>query len=54
MLKRPAGLAMNSKIFLASYDKGITRAARAANGEWTVQHLATEHHVTRLTADPSN
>lgn len=43
---------MRDKIFLASYDQGITRAECDSSGDWTVQHLAAEHHVTRLAADP--
>lgn len=45
---------MNDPIFLASYDKGITRASRVAGGDWRVQHLATEHKVTRLAAAANN
>lgn len=45
---------MTDPIFLASYDRGLTRAARDGSGAWTVQHLATEHQVTRLAADPTN
>lgn len=45
---------MNDPVFLASYDKGITRAEREPGGAWRVQHLVTEHQVTRLAADPGN
>ena len=45
---------MGQNIFLASYDKGITRAACDPNGDWTVENLLTNQHVTCLAADPHN
>ena len=45
---------MNQNIFLASFDKGLTRAASDPNGDWKVEHLLTDEHVTCLAADPNN
>ena len=45
--------AMNDKIFLACFDKGVARAECGPNGDWTVQQLATEHKIHCLAADPS-
>lgn len=47
-------LMTDDNVFLASFDNGITRAARDADGNWTVEHLMTEHTVTCLAADPAN
>ncbi len=43
-----------NKIFISAYDKGINRAERSPDGGWTVSHLAQEHHISCLVADPSN
>lgn len=45
---------IDDRIFLASFDKGISRAQPDGNGAWTPQHLAPEHKIYCLAADPSN
>lgn len=45
---------MNDKIFLASFDKGITRAECDASGDWRIERLVMDHQVTCLANDPSN
>lgn len=45
---------MGNRSFLATFDKGISRAQRGRDGEWTVSRSATEHKVTCLAADPGN
>jgi photosystem II stability/assembly factor-like uncharacterized protein len=46
--------AVNDKIFLASYGRGIRRAKCHSNGNWTVEHLVSEQEVTCLAADPAH
>lgn len=43
---------MNDKIFLACFDKGVSRAECSPNGDWRVERLATEHKINCLAADP--
>ncbi len=45
--------AQNS-IFLATYDKGVARAERGADGAWAVSNSAAEHQVTCLAAAPGD
>lgn len=45
---------MNDKIFLACFDKGVARAERSHNGDWTVEQSVTTHKINCLTADSSN
>lgn len=45
---------MNDKVFLASFDHGVTRAERGPNGKWTVKHAAAGHKVTCLAANPTD
>lgn len=43
-----------NKVFLASYDQGVSRAERDGSGRWAVDHLLTDLQVTCLAADPSD
>lgn len=45
---------MNDKIFLATFDKGITRAECDPNGDWRIERLVIDHQITCLANDPSN
>ncbi|HSM57506.1 MAG TPA: hypothetical protein VK879_15245 [Candidatus Sulfomarinibacteraceae bacterium] len=45
---------MHDHIFLSSFDKGITRAHCATDGQWQVEQLATEHKVNCVAAAPSD
>jgi len=45
---------MNDKIFLAAFDKGISRAEYGPNGDWITEKVTAEHRVTCLAADPVN
>lgn len=41
---------MNERVFLAAFNRGIGRAARGDDGEWTVAQMAAEHKVMCLAA----
>jgi photosystem II stability/assembly factor-like uncharacterized protein len=41
-----------NKIFMASYDHGLTRAERNADGSWAVEHLMSEVRFSYLAMDP--
>jgi hypothetical protein len=43
-----------ARVFLTCYDKGVTRAAQTADGDWDVQRLMPELEVTCLAEDPSD
>lgn len=45
---------MDATTFLATFDGGIRRAQRGADGRWSVSHVAADHAVTCLAADPAN
>ena len=45
---------MEDQTFLTTFDHGITRSETTSNGDWTVEHLAAEHKVSCLAADPAN
>ncbi|MBX3056167.1 MAG: hypothetical protein KF770_06805 [Anaerolineae bacterium] len=45
---------MNDKIFLAAFDKGITRAECDRHGDWRVERLIPDHQVTCLANNPAN
>jgi hypothetical protein len=41
-------------MFIANTGHGITRASRAGNGVWSVEHLLSDHDVRCLASDPLN
>lgn len=43
---------MNANIFIATTGKGLARAAREANGDWSVEFLIEDQDVRCLAADP--
>jgi photosystem II stability/assembly factor-like uncharacterized protein len=47
-------MSADTRIFLACYDRGITRAAEGADGTWEVRTALPDLAVTCLAADPSN
>jgi photosystem II stability/assembly factor-like uncharacterized protein len=45
---------VNASIFIATTGKGLARAARQANGEWSAEALLANQDVRCLAADPAN
>lgn len=45
---------MNDKIFLAAFDKGVSRAVFGPDREWQTEKTAVEHKINCLAADPNN
>jgi photosystem II stability/assembly factor-like uncharacterized protein len=45
---------MNTKVFLACHDSGISRAGCGPDGDWVVERLIPDQPVTCLAGDPSN
>lgn len=45
---------MNEKIFLAAFDKGVSRAEHGPDGQWVTEKVATEYRIKCLAADPAN
>lgn len=45
---------MDDKIFLAAFDKGVSRAACRPDGQWMTETVAAEHRITCLAADPND
>lgn len=45
---------MSNQIFLATFDKGVSRAYSDPEGQWQIEKRAVEYNVTTLAADPSN
>ena len=44
----------NPRVFLACYDRGVTRATESHDGAWKVDRALPEFQVTCLAQDPSN